>query len=328
MKLSNTLNKKSKNNKPKKDISIHDINKQAIKSCFTNNFYQTNEYLEFIKKFSPKKLVNSNIIEINDNELYLNVIGKKNISISNYSKTEKSIMKNKNISFLSVLEQDNYNTADYSFIEYPILFYKPYSEAFKLYGKTCLKNVKRSKKFNYKLRIIREYNNKILNSVYSLYINQMKRLKGFIFPKLFFEEFLKLPSSLLFLVIEKNTVNEEIIAYSFCFENKNSLYASIGGCKKEYFSKKANFFLYDERIKYALNKKLNIHMGLGFHNSGYNLFKKDFGAVCLKCEKFPDNMKAIERMMIFSKMPFYSLFPKIVSKILGKDIVYLLTPFT
>jgi hypothetical protein len=282
---------------------------------FIDNFYLSDEYLSFCEKITGlkvKKVFNN-----------INVLKNKNIVFHAYNKKEKEFMQKNKIHYRSIELKEN-KGKDSSFIEYPIWIYKPYTQAYKSFDKTFKKYIKRAENQNYKVKIIRKYNVEIIDEVYKLYLAHMKRLNGFVFSKSFFEFYLKSKSSLLFIIKNK----DELAGYSFCFENKDNLYTSIGAGSEKYFSKYINYKLYHEKIKYACENKLNIHMGIGTKGSGYNEFKKRTGAVSLKCTSFPNDDKIIRLSSRFTKLKIVGFIFKIISKIFPKKIVFKLMPFT
>ena len=287
-----------------------------FKKAFENNFYLSEEYIQFCETVS----------EISRDPSFKNqgILKNKNISIHSYNDLERENMIKKEIHFLSVSLKDNSKEKDPSFMEYPVWYYKPYEKAYKSFDKTFRKYIKRVEKNNFTTQIIRISDKNTINQVYKLYIQHMKRLNGFLFPKSFFSTFLKNPSSLLFLVFDKH----KLIGYSFCFENKNNLYASVGAGHKEYFDKYINYKLYHEKIKYACKNKLNIHMGMGTKDSGYNKFKKRTGAICLKCIKYPDNEGFIKKILPLTRYTFTGLIFRLFSRLAPKKVVFISMPFT
>lgn len=283
--------------------------------AFKNNFYLSKEYLNFCE----------NVTGLKNNKTHnFNIINNKNISINNYTKNEMEFMTKNKINFLSVSNFNNSTNSFSSILEYPILFHKPYEESYKRFDRSFRKYIKKAENIGYKTVIIRKYNQKIVEQIYELYVEQMKRLNGFLLPKTFFESFLNLHSSLLLLIY----YDSEVVGYSCCFENANNLYTSIGGGSKKYFDKYINYKLYHEKIKYACKNKLNIHMGIGIKDSGYNIFKKRTGAICFTCERFPNNDKQIQKAMPFLKFKIVGLIFRIISKIAPKKVVFILMPFT
>ncbi len=289
----------------------------TFSSAFENNFYLNTEFITFCQKVTG---INK-VMPFRDRYF---ILKDKNISIHTYNSEELKMMKEKNIKFFSVDLKNNDTELNPSLMEYPILFYKPYDLAYKRFDKTFRKYVGRADKLNFTTKILRKFNNEIITDAYKLYLQHMKRLNAFVFPKTFFELFIKLPSSLLFLVYDKN----KLIGYSFCFENKDNLYTSIGAGHEDYFDKYINYKLYHEKIKYACKNKLNIHMGLGIKDSGYNNFKRRTGAICLKCSRNPENDKLLKRALPLTKYTLIGLTSRFISRILSKKVIFTMMPFT
>ncbi len=298
-----------------------------LKSAFENNYYTTSKYYDFSKSIIPS--YNLKLKYINEFKQF-NIIGNKNISINNYSQSELDLMDSKNINYLSVIPIDNYSKESdldkSSYIEYPIWFYKPYDKAFSLCDKSFRNLSRRAEKNNFIVKKVNTLNSMALDQIYSLYVNQMKRLNGFILPKLYFEEYSKLDDSIFFLIYDALD-STKLISYSMCVEYLGNLYHSIGGSDGEYFSKLINYKLYNELLKYACENKLNIHMGLGTHNSGYNLFKKKIGAICFKCIQKPDLGKFSKFEKIYNSKIVGNVF-FLYSKLNSGKIAYTLMPFT
>ena len=239
---------------------------ENFKQAFTNNFYLSREYAAFCSKVTG---IGLNTKEISGKKIYL--LKNKNISISNYSHNFCQKMKKEGISFMAVLPEINNQTNKPSFIEYAIFHKQIYKNAFKKYKRSFKDGLKQGKRYNHEVKIIRKPNQKLIAEVYESYTDQMKRLNSAIFPKSFFVHFMNSPSSLLFLI----KLKKEFMAYSFCFENKDNIYTSIGGGNQKFFKYKCMNKLYDELIKYACDKKINIHFGIGQRKSGYNRFKEN-----------------------------------------------------
>ena len=196
---------------------------------------------------------------------------------------------------MRVLPQINNQNKSPSFIEYAIFYKKKYEEAVKNYKRSFSDALRQGEKYLHTTRIIKEYDKKLINKVYGVYTSQMKRLNSAIFPLSFFEHLMKSPSSLLFILEHK----ENIIAYSFCFQYKDNLYASIGGGNPDFFKLRSANELYNELIKYSCENNLNIHFGIGEKDAGFNLFKEKAGALNYKCERHPNDEWMIKMLMLF-----------------------------
>jgi hypothetical protein len=270
---------------------------KEFKDSFKNNYYLSKEFTNFCNNITNLK--------------------NKNPSIHSYTKKERKNMEKNNITFMAVLEETNKDNP--SLIEYPILFKNDYKTIYNNFHRTFRKKINRADKHNYKTKIVRKAN---LDEVYNLYEQQIKRLGGFQFPKHFFEEYLKLKSSLLFLIYNK----KELIAFSFCFENKENLYMSLGSAKKEYLNKNVGYKLYHERIKYACKNKLNLHMGLGMYKTGFSQIKKEAGAINFKCLRHPNDEKMIK--LLYPLRKILAPLMRLASKLFPRKITHELIPFT
>ncbi len=290
-----------------------------FEQAFTNNFYLTKEYLHFCSKttniiIKEKYIENNKIITLKN----------KNPSINNYQEDFRLLMQQNNISYISVLPEINSNFKNPSFIEYSIIHKKPYEEIIKDYTNSFKNGLRNGRKYIHTISILHEVDKETLSKVYNIYNLQMKRHNSFRLPKTFFVEFMKCPSSLLFLIKYEN----DIIAYSFCFEYKDNLYRSIGGGNEKYFKYRCVNKLYDETIRYASRKNLNIHLGIGEHNSNYNNFKKNAGSICYKCERFPNDDNLLKLSLPFLRFKVTGFILNLLSKLMPKKITYLLMPFT
>ncbi len=285
--------------------------KEHFNQAFANNFYLSKEFLTFCSQVTGLKLKNHHVLK------------NKNISIHNYSISEKNNFKKNKISYMAVLPRLNKNGS--SLIDYPIWFkQKSYKDAYQSYGRSFRYYLKKSKAFNFTKKIIRRYDKIILDQVYELYIQHMKRLNGPLFPLSFFEEFMKLKSSFLFLIYDK----DKIISYMFCFENKDNLYTSIGAGHKDYFLKYINYLAYDTFIKYACDRHLNIHFGIGEYGKGYSKFKQRAGAVSFVTERYPNDEFITKSVLYFTKFKLTGFLARSFSKLFPKKLLYEMMPFT
>ncbi len=291
----------------------------SFSDAFKENYYLSEEFASFCSRVSGMKAKRYRI-----GELDIPVIRNKNISIHAYEKETKQWMRKRKISFISVEKKLNKKSNNPSAREYALFLKKSYSAAKKAYSRSFSDGLKQSLRYPYKVMILDNYNNEILDEIYQIYEEQMERLNSFLFPKEFFEEIMKLPSSKIFLLC----LYDKITAYSFCFENKENLYTSIGGGKAEFFKKRCNNRIYDEMVQYVCSKGLNMHFGLGMHGSGYNSFKEGAGIKLYRCEEYPNHP-------LLFKVGNWLLNYKITGKILRgyskkrpKKVVFRAMPFT
>lgn len=252
------------------------------------------------------------------------VLKDKAVAISNYDSKVKSWFKKKKIHYMAVLPEVNKGSKNPSYMEYSIFYKKSYENAFKNYKKHFRNQVRQGRKHTYMVEMVRKCDEQLLDKVYLIYVKQMRRHNSFILPKSFFEEFIALPSSLLLLIKNK----KDIMAYLFCIEYKDNLHASFGGGNPDYFECRCANLLYDELIKYACKKRLDIHFGIGEINSGYNRFKEEAGAVNYKCERFPDDSVKLKLAVLLSKCKFVGLVWHLLSIMFPKKLVYTIMPFT
>jgi hypothetical protein len=287
--------------------------------AFKNNFYLTSEWADFCSKVTNIKLTDKTISK---QKVFL--LKNKNISISNYGDKFSKEMKDNKISFMRVLPQVNNQTESPSFIEYAIFYKKSYEEAVKNYKRSFTDALKQGEKYPHTTKIIKKFDKKIIIKVYNVYTSQMKRLNSAIFPFSFFEHLIKSPSSLLFILEHK----KNIISYSFCFQHKDNLYASIGGGNPDFFKLRASNKLYNELIKYSCENNLNIHLGIGEKDAGFNLFKEKAGAFNYKCERHPNDEWMIKMLMPFLKLRLVGKILQFISKKSPEKVVYTAMPFT
>ena len=287
--------------------------------AFKNNFFLTEEWANFCSKVTNIELTEKTISK---QKVFL--LKNKNLSISNYKdKLSKEMKKNK-ISFMRILPQINNQNESPSIIEYAIFYKKTYEEAVKNYKRSFSDALKQGEKYPHTTKIIQEYDKKTIKKVYDVYTSQMKRLNSAIFPFSFFEHLMKSPSSLLFILEYK----KNIISYSFCFQYKDNLYASIGGGNPDLFKLRASNKLYNELIKYSCKNNLNIHLGIGEKDAGFNLFKEKAGAINYKCERHPNDEWMIKLLTPFLKLKLTGKILQFISKKSPEKVVYTAMPFT
>ncbi|MEK6973916.1 MAG: GNAT family N-acetyltransferase [Nanoarchaeota archaeon] len=292
--------------------------KDNFEGAFKNNFYLSKEFAEFCSKNSNVELSN---VTTEDGHFYL--LNNKNISISNYNNDICDFFICNKISFMRVLNINNSTAEKKSIIEYSIIFQKKYEDAIKDYKHSFKEGVRQSKKYGLTCKILKE-DLSPLDTVYFIYQSQVDRLNSFILPKSFFEDYIKLKGSVLFIVY----FEDEPVSYGLGAEYKDNIYLSFAGSKTDFFKYRANNKLYDEIIKYACSKGLNVHLGLGISGTGYQKFKENTGAVNFKCERFPDDGVLINIGNKLLKLDLLKYFIKIINKLYEKRLVYFMIPFT
>ncbi len=291
----------------------------SFSSSFKQSFYLSEVYADFCSKITGIKYSE---VKIKDKIFF--IIKNKNPAINNYDDDTVYNFKNLKIKYTRVLNRPNYLEKTPSIIEYSILFKKSYEEAVKNYKHSFKEGLRQSTKYDLSAEIPKRIDENVISKVYNIYANQMKRLNSYMFPKSFFNEFIKLNGSLLFLVYYE----DKIASYAFCFENKENLYISIAGGHEDYFKFRINNKLYDSIIKYACDKSLNIHFGIGIFGSGYQKFKENAGAINYKCERFPNDEKFIKIISRIINTKIFGIILRYISKKSPKRIMFLLVPIT
>lgn len=287
--------------------------------AFEHNFYLTEEFVHFCSRVADIPLQK----QIIENQIVF-TLKNKNISISDYSDTICNQFKKAKISYLRVLSKINDNAVSPSLREYSIFYKTTYENAFKKYDMSFHNGLRRGKHFPHKCNIIRQPDGQLIQKIYDIYIEQMRRHNPFLFPISFFKEFFKCPSSILFTV----EYEQNIIAYSCCFQYGDNLYLSIGGGDPRYFCYGSSNKLYDEFIKYACLNNFNIHMGTGMYGSGYQKFKQNVGTINYKTEQFPDNDKFLKLAMPLLKFRIINKALVTLAQPFSHLIAYLAMPFT
>lgn len=290
-----------------------------FKQAFQDNFYLTEEYAVFCSKITGMPLKRASL---GGQTVFL--LKNKNISIGYYSEDLCLKFKKEKISYCRILPEINEESKHRSLIEYSVFHKTAYPEALKNYKRSFSDGLKAGKKFPHGTKIIRQPEEEDIKKIYAIYSDQMKRLNSYFFPVSFFKEFFQCPSSLLFLIESE----KEIIAYFCCFQYGENIFVSIGGGNPRYFYRRCSNKLYDELIKYACQNKLNIHLGIGEYGSGYQIFKKNAGAVSYRTERYPDyeNLLRLAFPLLRLKITGKSL--ALLSKLFPLRIIYLIMPFT
>jgi len=277
----------------------------GFKEAFKNNYYLSEEFAKFCSVVSGKKL---------SKEGKYFVVGSKSVGIHSYTDGQKEKFRQKKIRYMSVLNEVN----DSSFTEYSIILKGSYEELYTNYKKSFKGHLKKvSPKL--KLKIVKKYNQK----VYPLYLQKVWQKNSMGFTEEFFQEYMKLKNSLLFLVY----YGSKIVGFTFGFENEENLYLSIGGEDSVYYKHKVGHFSYDQFVKYACSKGLNIHLGMGEKGSGYNKFKANIGAIHYKCERYPNDEWMIKLLFPLMKFRIVGWINKRLGILFPKKFVYEVIPF-
>lgn len=315
-----------------KTKAINDYSKsnQAIESAFINNYYESLEYINLLKKASG---VNIRIKKFGNKSLFL--MKNKSPSIMFYNEDIAKELERQNISFLMIKDIPNKANEKPSLLEYSLIPKKSYKDAKACYKRSFKDGLKQSKKFDIKTEIWQNLDEKSLNLIYSFYKRQMKSLNSFILPRAFFMYLSECKALRTFAIFkisndrDKNTKHtKELISYCFCFENTENLYCSIGGSLKKYFKYKPVNILYNELIRYGCSKGLNIHLGLGMRGSGYSRFKENAGAINLRCKAFLGNENTLKIYQKLSRLKVVGIILRLYSFLFPKRLIYTLIPMS
>lgn len=286
---------------------------------FEHNFYLTEEYASFCSKITniplKKRTVEGQVIHTLKN---------KNIAISNYPDSLCQEFKKKRITHLRVTPEINDRSPRPSLMEYSIFYKTTYEEAFKRYKTSFFHGLREGRKFPHNVQVVRRPDRRLIEDIFRIYMDQMRRHNSYHFPLSFFETLLASPSALLFLI----EYEQQIIAYFCCFQYHDNIYASIGGGSPRYYSYKCSNKLYDGLIRYACQNNLNIHLGIGERGAGYQKFKQNAGLSCYRVERYPDDDRLLSLAIPFLK---YRLTGKVLARasaLFPHLVTYISMPFT
>jgi hypothetical protein len=229
------------------------------------------------------------------------VVKDKLVGISNFSDEEAAALRRSKIEFLRVLPVVNNEATTPSLFEYAIWFTKSYDEALRGYQDSFRRAVRQAERHDIRIIVHREYEADLIGRIYPLYERQMNRLNSFVFPRSFFASFLQMPSAFCITIEHDST----LIGYCFCAENADNLYPSVGGIEPAFFPLRAVNRMYDYLVRYACERSLNIHFGLGLHDSGFDKFKQHAGASIYKVERHPDHPLLMRLFVEASRLKWY-----------------------
>ena len=170
----------------------------------------------------------------------------------------------------------------------------------------------------------RQHDASLLERVYPLYERQMERLNSFLFPPSVFADLLRMPAAFC-LTIEHGPA---LIGYCFCAENRHNLYPSVGGVEAAFFPLRAVNHMYDYLVRYACERGLNIHFGLGIRDSGFDKFKQRAGAIAYKVERHPDHPVLMSLLVRASGFRWYGRVLRHLSRRDPARMVYEVMPTT
>jgi hypothetical protein len=252
------------------------------------------------------------------------VVKDKLVAISNFSDEEAAALRESKLEFVRVLPVVNSGATTPSLFEYSIWFKKSYEEALRGYKDSFRRAVRQAERHEIRITVHREYDAGLIGRIYPLYERQMDRLNSFVFPQSFFAGFLQMPSAFCITIEYEST----LIGYCFCAENADNLYPSVGGIEPAFFPLRAVNRMYDYLVRYACDRGLNIHFGLGIHDSGFDRFKQHAGATVYKVERHPDHPVLMALFVRASRLRWYGRILRRLSKRTPARVVYQVMPTT
>ncbi len=279
-----------------------------FRQTFKNNFYTTQQYADFLSKATAMPY---------RKEGGRYTIKKKNIGISTQKPRNQK-------AYLQVLEEDNYKSSQPSLIEYAIFHKKSYEKARANYKRSFKDALRQGRKYKHIAEVKENPTQEELREAYKHYRKQMREHNSFFFPKKFFKEAIRTEEGKILLIRYK----DELIAYCLFFENKDNVYASIGGSTKKNQKYKASQKLYNELIRYACRKKKNIHFGLGEHKTGYQEQKLKAGCTIYKTKRKPSDEKILKRLIPLTKYKITGWILEATSRLFPEKTIYSNIPFT
>jgi len=291
----------------------------AFEQAFRNSIYLSEDYARFCSRVTALPITHAVC-----HGMALPLIRRTAIAVSHYSDEAVRCMREKEISFISVTPEENEHAAQPSMLEYPLIFRKSYREAYDALDRTFKKEIRRAEKNTFGITIVRGCNQETIAEASALYHKQARRLNTFFFPQSFFEEFMRMQGAVLFTARNKG----KMIAYSFCLENKDNLYTSIGGADESYFESRINYLMYHEKIRYACEKKLTMHLGLSVRGSGHADFKRRAGATAFRCDCFPKRDRMLRCYEALSRYRVTGIALGIASRSFPKAVIINAMPFT
>ena len=288
-------------------------------SAFANNFYLTAEWATFFQRLTNRRLDSLPLAGVD-----YPILDNKLVGISSFPDPVAASLRERKIIFVNVLPVANGECAQPSQIEYSIWFRKSYADAVRGYKRSFRKAVRQADRHDIRVTMHRGQDAPLIDRVYPIYQRQMFRLNSFVYPRAFFANYMRMPSSFC-LTIEYQS---DLIGYAFCVEHVDNLYPSVGGIDAAYFNLRAVNRMYDYFIRYACERGLNIHFGLGVHGSGFDKFKEDAGALVFKIERHPDHRLAMALILKASKMRWYGTLLRYLSGKYPEKIIYEVMPTT
>ena len=292
---------------------------ERFDAAFRDNFYFSEEWAGVFQAATNRPVRQ---VPVGGTQRY--VVHDKLVGISNLSDQEATTLRENRVQFIRVLPVVNTDTHDSSLFEYSVWYRKSYDEAVRGYHDSFRRAVRQAGRHDIRIAVHRESRAELIDRVYPLYERQMERLNSFVFPRSFFASFLQMPSAFCLTVEHGST----LIGYCFCAENLDNLYPSVGGIEPAYFPLRAVNRLYDYLVRYACERGLNIHFGLGIRGSGFDRFKQHAGATVYKIERHPDHPLLMALFVKASRLKWYGHLLRYLSKRDPGRIVYEVMPTT
>lgn len=280
--------------------------KDSVVKYFKDNVYQSKEFYEFCK-------------EITGRSGTYPFLESKHVAVHSFSKSKREEMYANNKEFMAVLDRDNHATDTPSMMEYPIIPEQSFEDA---WG-NCSRTFRRLARKSSHLFMAVEHtapNKALLDEVYALYRIHMKRVNGVTFERSFFTKYMQMPQSVLICYY----YGDELAAYTFALQSSTSMYLSIGGAKKKYFSLNINYFVARYELKRACIAGLHLHMGLGLKESGANRFKYHLRPKTFSVESKSE--ETVRKLLPYMRVIGWCL--RYYSYVFPKKAAFMIVPFT
>jgi hypothetical protein len=288
-------------------------------AAFRHNFYFSDEWARL---FQSAAQLPSRTVAVGGAERH--VVKDKLVAVAAFSDEDAEALRKSGVEFIRVLPVVNGATPRPSLFEYSIWFNTTYPEAVRGYKDSFRRAVRQSERHGIRITLHRAYDASLIARVYPLYERQMERLNSFLFPPSFFAEFLRMPSAFC-LTVEHGSA---LVGYCFCAENGENLYPSVGGIEPAFFPLRAVNHMYDHLVRYACERGLNIHFGLGIRDSGFDKFKQHAGAVVYKVERHPDHPLLMSLFVRAARFKWYGRILRRLSRTNPARMVYEVMPTT
>ena len=292
---------------------------ERFAAAFKTNFYFSDEWAGLFQAATQRP---ARVVTVSGAERW--VVKDKLVAISNFSDTEAAVLRRSGIEVLRVLPVPNTGTPNPSLFEYSLWFKRTYDQAVGGYKDTFRRAVRQSERHDIRITLHREYDDDLIARIYRLYERQMERLNSFVFPRTFFAGFLQMPQAFCLTIDHGSTP----IGYCFCAENSENLYPSVGGIDPAFFPLRAVNRMYDYLVRYACERGLNIHFGLGIRDSGFDRFKQHAGAGVYQVDRHPDHPLLMALLVKASRFKWYGRLLRGASERNPARVVYQVMPTT